>query len=220
MDIERAEGIVLRTLPMTESSLIVTWFTREFGKLKTLAKGARRAKSPMRGRLDLFYRDELLFLRSRRSDLHLLHECFLEEAHAGLRNSVQRLTAASHVCELVDLATALEDAHPKIFDLLDDALHDVEQDAGPAVLIWFELQLLAAAGWAPRWNETSGPERVLKSLASSSRTVAQRVELSASQLAQIANSLAGFWETQIGRRPRLRPAFLEACGIASFSGGT
>ena len=70
METERAEAIVLRVQPVTESSLLVLWFTREFGKLKTLAKGARRPKSPMRGRLDLFYQDEISFLRSLRSDLH------------------------------------------------------------------------------------------------------------------------------------------------------
>jgi DNA repair protein RecO (recombination protein O) len=81
MDTERAEAIVLRVHPVTESSLIVTWFTRECGKLKTMAKGARRPKSPFRGKIDLFYYDEILFLRSKRSDLHLLHDCFLENPH-------------------------------------------------------------------------------------------------------------------------------------------
>ena len=102
MDTERAEGIVLRRQPVTESSLIVTWYTREFGKLKTLAKGARRAKGPFQGKIDLFYRDEIVFLRSKRSDLHLLHDCFLEEPHARLRKSVESLTAASYACELVE----------------------------------------------------------------------------------------------------------------------
>ena len=40
MHTERAAAIVLRMQPVTESSLLITWFTREFGKLKTLAKGA------------------------------------------------------------------------------------------------------------------------------------------------------------------------------------
>src|SRR6266403_3605158 len=105
MDTERAEGIVLRRQPVTESSLLITWFTREFGKLKTLAKGARRAKSPMRGKIDLFYLDEIIVLRSKRSDLHLLHDCFVENAHARLRNSVITLTCASYVSELVEAAS-------------------------------------------------------------------------------------------------------------------
>ena len=55
METERAEAIVLRCRPVTESSLVVTWFTRELGKLTTLAKGARRPKSPLRGKIDLFF---------------------------------------------------------------------------------------------------------------------------------------------------------------------
>ena len=202
MDVERAEGIVLRCQPVTETSLIVTWFTREFGKLKTLAKGARRAKSPMRGKLDLFYRDELLFLRSRRSDLHLLHECFLEEPHAALRMSVERVGVASYMCELVELAMAVEDANPKVFDLLEQGLEGVEEDVGAAAVIWFELQLLAACGWAPRWLEADGTNRMLQSLATAKWTAVQRVQLSGAQVAQAREVLEGFWEEQVGRRPR------------------
>jgi DNA repair protein RecO (recombination protein O) len=204
MDIERADGIVLRAQPVTESSLIVTWYTREFGKLKTLAKGARRPKSPMRGKLDLFYRDELLFLRSRRSDLHLLHECFLEEPHAALRESVERLTAASYACELVDLAMELEDAHPQVFDLLEQVLDDVEAGAGAALLIWFELQLLAAAGWAPQWREADGMGRILQSLAAADRTGSRRVQLSEVQTAEAREVLGRFWREQLGKLPRSR----------------
>ncbi len=202
MDVERAEGIVLRTQPVTESSLIVTWFTREFGKLKTLAKGARRPKSPMRGKLDLFYRDELLFLRSRRSDLHLLHECFLEEPHMVLRESVGRLSSASYACELVDLTMELEDAHRKVFDLLAQALEDVEKDAGMALLIWFELQLLAAAGWAPQWHEAGGTHRILRSLATAGRAGAERVKLNEAQAREARDALERFWLEQVGKLPR------------------
>ena len=49
MNVERATGLVLRTRPLTETSLIVLWLTREAGRLATVAKGARRPKSPFRG---------------------------------------------------------------------------------------------------------------------------------------------------------------------------
>src|SRR5271163_391006 len=127
MDTERAEGIVLRRQPVTESSLIVTWYTREFGKLKTMAKGARRPKGPFQGKIDLFYRDEIVFLPSRRSDLHLLHDCFLEDPHAPLRKSVRSLAAASYACELVELATEREDPNAKIYELLSTILKTLEQ---------------------------------------------------------------------------------------------
>ena len=61
-------GLILRTRPLTETSLIVNWLTPEFGRLATVAKGARRARSPFRGLLDLFYLCDLSFARSRRSE--------------------------------------------------------------------------------------------------------------------------------------------------------
>jgi recombinational DNA repair protein (RecF pathway) len=54
--IETAAGLVMRTRPLTETSLIVHWLTPTLGRLATVAKGARRANSPFRGKLDLFYR--------------------------------------------------------------------------------------------------------------------------------------------------------------------
>src|SRR5438876_6348436 len=67
---EQARGIVLRLYPLTETSLIIQWLTPNFGRLATVAKGARRSKSPFRGKLDLFYLAEFTFNRSRRSELH------------------------------------------------------------------------------------------------------------------------------------------------------
>jgi DNA repair protein RecO (recombination protein O) len=209
METERADAIVLRYQPVTESSLLVTWFTSECGKLKTLAKGARRPKSPVRGKIDLFYRDEILFLRSKRSDLHLLHDCFLEEPHAKLRDSLPTMAAASYVCELVELATEPEDPNKKIFVLLSDLLTALADRSSPVLLLWFELQLLAAAGWAPRWTAGLSIERVLGSLAGATLAGAQRVRLSESQISEARAALWRFWDAELGRAPRSRKLMAE-----------
>ena len=65
---ERATGIILRTRLLTDTSLIVHWLTPDLGRLATVAKGARRPKSPFRGKLDLFYEADFSFARSRRSE--------------------------------------------------------------------------------------------------------------------------------------------------------
>jgi len=199
METERAEAIVLRVQPVTESSLLVLWFTREFGKLKTLAKGARRPKSPMRGRLDLFYQDEIAFLRSQRSDLHLLHECFLENPHPALRAGVPVLTAASYVCELVDALTIVEDAHPALFNLLAEMLTSLETAVSPAQLIWFELQALAATGWKPVVEGETGTAKVLRSLAGASAAAAGRVRLTTAQTRAAQDFLEEFRQAHLGR---------------------
>lgn len=205
METERADGIVLRRQPVTESSLIVTWYSREFGKLKTMAKGARRSKSPFQGKLDLFYEDELVFLRSQRSELHLLHDCYLVKPHVALRTSAIRLAAASYVCELVELATAVEDKNLAVFDLLTQMLTEVEQDSSEASRIWFELQLLSVTGWARRWDAHTGIDRVLRSLAGATLAGARRVRLNASQTAACRECLNRIWDAELGHALRSRP---------------
>jgi DNA repair protein RecO (recombination protein O) len=204
MDTERAEGIVLRRHPVTESSLVVTWYTREFGKLKTLAKGARRSKGPFQGKIDLFYRDEIVFLRSRRSDLHLLHDCFIEDAHARLRESIESLTAASYICELVELVTEQEDANRDIYELLARLLQALEARHDGVLLIWFELRLLGAAGWKPKWDATRAVTKVLDSIGTASLQAAGRTKLSDAQLAAARTAVWQFWDTHVVRLPRTR----------------
>ncbi len=213
MDAERAEGIVLRTQPVTESSLIVTWFSREWGKLRTMAKGARRPKSPFRGKIDLFYRDELLFLWNQRSDLHLLHEAFLAQPHAGLRTTLPHLISATYICELVDLATAVEDSNPRIFDLLAECLPALEKNADRVLVIWFEVQLLAAGGWARRWRAEAGTGKVLHSLTGLTMEAAGRVRLSDAQALAARQLLDGIWTAEIGRLPRSRALLLHKSGV-------
>ena len=83
---ESATGLILRTRPLTETSLIVHWLTPDIGRLATVAKGARRAKSPFLGKLDLFYLADFSFSRSRRSDLHTLREVSLRNPQGALRS--------------------------------------------------------------------------------------------------------------------------------------
>lgn len=204
MQPERAEAIVLRLQPVTESSLVLTWFTREAGKLKTMAKGARRPKSLFRGKLDLFYRDEIVFLRSRRSDLHLLQDCFVENAHARLRDSVATLTSAAYASELVEAATETEDVNAAVFDLLAETLGRLEKQPSAVLLLWFELQLLTATGWRPVWKTEAPTSKVLRSIAAASAAGAQRVKLTEAQLADARATLWRFWDTEVGRTPRSR----------------
>src|SRR3954464_8039582 len=100
--IENASGIILRTRPFTETSLTVHWLTPDLGRLSTVAKGARRDKSPFQGKLDLFYLAEFSFIRSRRSDLHTLAEASLQETHRLLRQNMVSLRQAAYCAALIE----------------------------------------------------------------------------------------------------------------------
>ncbi|HSU54228.1 MAG TPA: DNA repair protein RecO, partial [Candidatus Dormibacteraeota bacterium] len=99
--IESAAGLVLRTRPLTESSIIVHWLTADLGRLATVAKGAHRPKSPFRGKLDLFYEADFTFARSRRSELHTLREMSLRDTHTALREDLVYLRQASYAAALL-----------------------------------------------------------------------------------------------------------------------
>ena len=81
---ESASGLIQRTRPLTETSLIIHWLTPDLGRIATVAKGARRAKSPFAGKLDLFYEADFSFSRSRSSELHTLREVTLRETHGAI----------------------------------------------------------------------------------------------------------------------------------------
>src|SRR3989440_12917536 len=102
---ERSPGIILRTRPLTETSLIVHWLTPDLGRIATVAKGARRPKSPFRGKLDLFYEADFSFARSRTSELHNLRAVVLREMHSELRENLGWIQQASYFTALVEQTT-------------------------------------------------------------------------------------------------------------------
>ena len=119
---ESTAAIVLRKTKLTETSLIVTWLSETHGKLKTVVKGARRPKSRFAGIIDLFHQCEIQFARSRRSELHILREAVLIEAHEMIRFDYDRLATAAYFAELIDLVTEPEHASPELYDLFRRAL--------------------------------------------------------------------------------------------------
>src|SRR3954463_6728725 len=100
--IETARGVILRTRPLTETSLIVNWLTPDLGRISTVAKGARRPKSPFRGKLDLFYELDFSFQRRRRSELHTLREVSVRDMHPDLRRELAHLQQAAYAATLIE----------------------------------------------------------------------------------------------------------------------
>jgi DNA repair protein RecO (recombination protein O) len=119
---ESTAAILLRRTRFSETSLIVTWLTREHGKLKTMARGALRPKSPYAGVLDLFFETEIGFSRSARSEIHTLKEVLLRSPFEGLRHDYGRVELAAYFVELIDQFTEPDHPVPELFDLLQRAL--------------------------------------------------------------------------------------------------
>ena len=102
---EKTTGSLLQLSEYQETSVIVQWCTRDHGLIRTIAKGARRPKSPFAGKLDLFFKAELEFALTKRSTWHTLREVAILDPRFGLRQSYLQTLAASYFARLVDLVS-------------------------------------------------------------------------------------------------------------------
>ena len=166
--IESASGIILRTRPLTETSLIVHWLTAEVGRVATVAKGARRPKSPFAGRLDLFYAADFSFSRSRSSDLHNLREVKLHETHGAIREDILTLQQAGYAAACIEQATETETPLPEIFELTRGFLkHLCAEKPRPQNIFALEFRLLRELGLEPDLMETRltpGAKKIVEAL--------------------------------------------------------
>jgi DNA repair protein RecO (recombination protein O) len=145
--VEKTRAILIRRYRLTETSLIVHWCSPELGLIKTVAKGALRAKSGFAGKLDLFFDAEIEFVRSRKSDLHILKELDVLDARFGLRGSYVQTLAASYFVQLLELVAEPDTPIPEIHDLLGRALDHVAKERPAArAVTYFEKELVEHLG--------------------------------------------------------------------------
>jgi DNA repair protein RecO (recombination protein O) len=210
--IETAAGLVLRTRPLTETSLIIQWLTPNLGRLATVAKGARRPKSPFHGKLDLFYLADFSFSRSSRSELHNLREVGLRQTHSALREDLGLLQQASYCATLVEQATETETPLPQVYDLMIGLLgHLVTQPMQAPTIFSFELKLLTNLGLMPALDESRlnpGTKQLVKALAENDWPVVARLRPTAAQAAELGRFLHGFLVYHLGRIPKGRDVAL------------
>ncbi|MES2656986.1 MAG: DNA repair protein RecO [Verrucomicrobiota bacterium] len=140
-------AIVTRVTRLTETSLIVHWFTEGHGLVKTVAKGAKRSKSPFNGQIDLFFGGEITFSHSRRGDLHTLREVAIRQWREGLRRNYTTTLLAAYCCQLLEMAVEPEHPDPALHDLLRRALDHLDTTE-PTIraLCHFESELARMLG--------------------------------------------------------------------------
>jgi len=216
---ESASGIILRTRPLTETSLIVEWLTPEFGRIATAAKGARRPRSPFLGKLDLFYEADFTFARSRRSELHALREVSLRETHDAFRRDLDYVRQASYCAALIQQTTEADTPLPEIHALFRDWLHFLpQQPPRPRNILAFELRLLRALGLQPDLPETRLTAETQKLVAALIETPWEKLpalRAAAVQARAVKQFLHGFLIFHLGKIPKGRSAALGSTSPAS-----
>jgi DNA repair protein RecO (recombination protein O) len=209
---ESANGLILRTRPLTETSLIVHWLTPELGRIATVAKGARRPKSPFAGKLDLFYTADFSFSRSRHSALHTLREVKLRATHRPLREDIWKLQQAAYAAAFIEQATETDTPLPGLLALMENFLAALCGAAAvPQTVFAIELKLLRELGLEPDVAETRltpGARQIARRLADDDWSQISRLKPAAAQIVELREWLHGFLISHVGRLPRGRSAAL------------
>jgi DNA repair protein RecO (recombination protein O) len=152
MAAEKAQALVLRTTDWSETSRIATLWTREFGRVRALAKGGRRLRSAFENALDLLTLCDIVLIRKSTGSLDLLTEARVARRFPRLGADLAALYGAYYVAELLADWTSDYDPHPALFDAALETLGDLGEpgrgDVGLRVMR-FELTFLRELGYGP-----------------------------------------------------------------------
>jgi DNA repair protein RecO (recombination protein O) len=148
----KTQAVVLRSLRYGEADRILHLYTPQRGKVGAIAKGVRRARSRFGGRLEPFFRLDLV-LHEGRSELLTVTAAETLNGHPRLREDATALDTAARACDAVARLFDTTEPHPGVYNLLCNELALLDADparAGHANQLAFRLKLLLAAGLAPQ----------------------------------------------------------------------
>ncbi len=161
MSLEKAEALVIRQVDYSESSRIVTFFSREFGKFAAIAKGAKRLKGPFDAALDLLSTCRVVFIKKSAGSLNLLTEARLvsrfQPQNSNVKGGLNSLYGGYYIAELLAGLTEDFDPAPELYDLTSATLTALSTaDCVPSsVIIHFEVSLLQQIGLLPNLFDCS-----------------------------------------------------------------
>jgi DNA repair protein RecO (recombination protein O) len=145
----RVQGIILKRSDVGEADRLLTLLTPERGKLRAVAKGARKPSSRKTGHVELFNHASLLIAVGR--DLDIVTQADTLDAFLPLRSDLDRLSYAYYFAELVDRFTEEGEENYSLFDLVLRGFHWLERTTQLGLTArYFELRLLDALGYRPQ----------------------------------------------------------------------
>ncbi len=149
-------AICIRTVDYSETSQVVTFFSRQTGKISAIAKGSKRPKSAFGGPIEMLSHGRIVFSDSSREKLATLTEfepVYEGPGFASLQSDLFVLNGCLFAAELLNHLTDDCDPHPRLFDSFLQFLHDAAQNQDKrgmlALLILFQLGLLTEVGLQP-----------------------------------------------------------------------
>ncbi len=156
--IVKTDAIILRSMKYRDTSRIVTLYTREFGKLRAIAKGARSSRNKFGSALDPLSRVHVVLYHREHRDLQLISQCDLRAAARIMREDLRRVSTGFACIELLDQVTHDREQQPPLFRLIDEVLGQLEViPSDPEILLFaFKLRLAEHLGFMPSLGSCIG----------------------------------------------------------------
>ena len=149
MNTHASPAIIMRIKEFGESDLLVTFFTPDQGRLKGVAKGARKSRKRFVNCLDSFSLVDLEYSKKREGDLYFLHSGKLIDAYPGLRSDFGALARAGYMVELAEILFPWGVADSEMFELLKGSLGSMARgERVDLIPIIFELRAMGLGGYS------------------------------------------------------------------------
>ncbi len=150
MPIYKTECIILRRFSIRETSLVAVLFTERFGKVHGLFKGIRNDPKKFASSVDIFSVNDIVFYKSRSSNLHLVSQCELKSAMFNASWGRPKIEAAGYVLRLTELLLPQWQKNPGLYSLLKDTLSMITYVDDPNyVFTAYDIKALKISGFQP-----------------------------------------------------------------------
>ncbi|HOV99405.1 MAG: DNA repair protein RecO [Bacteroidetes bacterium] len=148
--IVKTDAIILKSMKYRDTSKIVTMYTKEFGKLQGIAKGSRGLKSKFGSSLEPLMYSQVVMYKKENRDLHLLTQGTMIQSFNSFYSSLEHLSVAFALAELVHRITSHEEKNIPFFQLLLTTLSELDASDEPLKYLYaFEAQIAQTMGFAP-----------------------------------------------------------------------
>lgn len=157
MPLLKTPAISLKSRKWGDADRIVTFYTMRFGKLRGVARGARRSKTRFGAALEPFVSTELNLFEKRGDSLYRITQADIRDPFSRLREDLGLMAAAGRLANLVEAVTGEGDAGPRIFETLIEGFTALQTTEDPALTaLLFQIRLLGLTGFRPQTDHCAG----------------------------------------------------------------
>ena len=153
MPLFRDRAITLRRFDLGETSVIVSFFSRDHGRIKGVAKGAKKIKSVFAGRMEPFHSVELVYYGKEHTELYRLRSVDIVAARSSIAEDLEKFSRACYISELIEAGMKEHDPNAAAFDAAESAFEMLAAESNikklDFIVRFFDLKFLSHIGYRP-----------------------------------------------------------------------